>query len=99
MNKVELIERLEKEIAEERESLKDESMYNFQLVGSAMRLNLLGIAVDKLNDSEEDVEFSERDYDEFIIDVIYAADTLLTHMEETIEIMNWENPISEKVFI
>jgi hypothetical protein len=98
MNKFELIGLLEKEVERERELLKDESMYPYQLVESAMRLNVMSIAIDKLDDIEEDFEFSEEDMEEFLGDLLYVGDSAYENFVENIDLMNWENKIGKVVF-
>jgi hypothetical protein len=98
MNKVELSGLLEREIEKEIEILKDGESYAYQLVESAMRLNILVIAIDKLDDIEEDLEFSEDDVEEFLNDVVYVADSTYEGFAEQLDLMDWENKIGKAVF-
>jgi hypothetical protein len=98
MNKVELSGLLEREIEKEIEILKDGESYAYQLVESAMRLNIMSIAIDKLSDVEEDLEFSEEDVEEFLNDIIYVADMTYEGFAEHLDLMDWETKIGKAIF-
>ena len=98
MNKVELRGLLERKIEKEIEILKDGESYAYELVESAMRLNILAIAFDKLGDVEEDLEFSQEDLEEFINDIDYIADSTYNVFAESLDLMDWETKIGKAIF-
>jgi len=98
MNKAELRGELERHIEKEIEILKDGESYAYQLVESAMRLNIMSIAIDKLDDIEEELEFSQEDLEEFLMDIIYVADMTYEGFSEHLNLIDWENKIGIKVF-
>ena len=63
-----------------------------------MRLRLLDIAIDGLNDLEEEVDFTEKEYDEFIEEINDIAWYFEDNVDETLQIMEFDNKFLKTVF-
>ena len=89
---------MEKKIEKEIEFLKDGESYAYELVESAMRLNIFGVAIDRLSDIEENLEFSEEDLEEFINDIDYMGEAAYNVFAESLDLMDWETKIGKAIF-